>query len=110
MTLLDTWWSVWSGFHLVEKWWLDVDEFKQIRKNKPPNMSEPDFGFTFVLKRSSKHRVSSRQVYTILMFLGDVGGLSGAIFMLLAPIFNFFVPSCMTSSIINNFSYDQTDK
>ena len=34
----------------------------------------PDFGFTFLFKRSSKETFQKRHVYTILMYLASIGG------------------------------------
>ena len=67
----------------------------------------PNFGFTFVFKRSSKQFIHSRTVYTILEFLGDVGGLNDALTLIFAPFLSFFVPSLLARSILNkNFKFD----
>ena len=60
-----------------------------------------------MLMRSSEHYIHSRSVYTVLDFLGDVGGLSGILGQLLEPLLALFVPSLLTRSILNkNFKYD----
>ena len=67
----------------------------------------PNFGFTFVFKRSSKQFIHSRTVYTVLEFLGDVGGLNDALTLIFAPFMSFFVPSLLARSILNkNFKFD----
>ena len=71
----------------------------------------PNFGFTFVFKRSSKHLIHTRTVYTFLEFLGDVGGLNDALTLIFAPFISFFVPSLLTRSILNNnFKFDNNSK
>lgn len=70
----------------------------------------PNFGFTFVFKRSSRHLIHSRSVYTFLEFLGDVGGLNGALQSLVQPLLSLVVPSLLTRSLLNeNFRYDAGD-
>ena len=37
-----------------------------------------------------------------MQFIGDVGGLSGAVYIVLSMIMSCFVPSAMTRSLLNN--------
>ena len=84
---------------------MTVDDFGQETVDQIDNL--PDFGFTFVLKRSTLHWVHSRTVYTILEFLGDVGGLKDCLFWLIYTVMSVFMPSLLTRSILNNnFNYD----
>ena len=63
----------------------------------------------FAIKRSPVKYVHSRTVYTILGYLGDIGGLSSALSMIIAPFMSFFVPSLMVKSILNNnFKFDDS--
>ena len=83
---------------------LTVDEYIQ----EPSNQLEglPNFGFTFVFKRSSRHYVHSRTVYTVLEFLGVVGGLKDFVVAAIQSLMSFFVPSLFTRSFLNNY-FDQ---
>ena len=55
-----------------------------------------------MLKRSGNITVSERQVYTLLQFFGDVGGLAGIVVLLLNSFMSFFVPSALTRDVLNN--------
>ena len=78
--------------------------------DKPsPESDIPDFGFTFVISKSSKLLVHTRTVYTVLEFLGDVGGLDGSLVMILSPLLSLFSGSLFKRKLLNSkFKYDDS--
>ena len=97
--------SIFPSWDTQEFSFMTVDDFGQKKVDRIDNL--PDFGFTFVLKRSTTHWVHSRSVYTILEFLGDVGGLKDCLLWLIYPFMSILMPSLLTRSILNNnFNYD----
>lgn len=81
-----------------------------MRADPPASDSDlPDFGFTFVITRAPKLVVHRRNVYTILQFLGDVGGLDGMLVLILGPLLSFFGPSLFQRKVLNDsFKYDDS--
>ena len=86
-TLLDTVYGVLPGLSVYNKDFLTVENYHQETVSLPesdaPDFAETfRFGFTYVLARSPRHYLLERDVYTILDFLGDIGGFYGAMDML----------------------------
>lgn len=123
-SFMDTWETWYPNFDTTEFDFFTVDQYGQQPSNKPDDVEAkpdagpypyvdtvPDFGFTFVFKRSPKTLIHSRSVYTFLEFLGDVGGLNDALTLILAPFVSFFTPSLFMRAILNrNFRYDDDGK
>lgn len=105
---MDTWYSMYPDFDTVEHDFLTVDDYMQISSNPPEDPDMPNFGFTAVLTRSPKLFIQSRTVYTVLEFLGDVGGLDGSLVMIISPLISFFSASMFILNVLNSaFSYDE---
>lgn len=103
---MDTWYSVYPAWDTIQKDFLSVDDFYQ-KSADPPTDGLPDFGFTFAVTRSPKLLLHSRTVYTILQFLGDLGGLDQSLVMLLSPFVSLFSSSLFVRRVLNSsFKFD----
>ena len=72
------------------------------------NDLEPEyaFGFDVAFRRAAVDISHERQVYTILEYFGDVGGLNDAMTLLFAPILSIWTPSLLTRTVLNqSFKY-----
>ena len=67
---------------------------------------DENFGFKFALKRASVNIAHGRTVYSILEFLGDIGGLNDAMAIISLPFLSLWNPSLLSASILNrSFTY-----
>jgi hypothetical protein len=106
---MDTIYSIFSSLDTIERDFMTYERSEQL--SVKPTLSRAgydSFGFTFVLMRAPELHILSRNVYTLLDFLGDVGGLSGAVQMIFLPIFSVWVPSLFSLDLLNrNFAKDE---
>ena len=103
---MDSWYSVLPKLTEVEKEFMNVDKFEQVNV-KNDNGQEADFGFTFVLMRSTTREYHKREVYSVLDYLGDIGGFAGILAIFIDGALRVFVPAAKTRTILNeNFKYD----
>lgn len=107
VSLMDKWYSFFDPLFVKESQFCSFEKFEQFPATFSETDNFADFGFTFVLRRSESRILHDRTVYTILDYLGDIGGLSSALYMIIQPIMSIFIPSLMMKSIMNeNFKYD----
>ena len=103
---MDSWYTLNPKFSESEFEFMNVDKFEQTKvTNSDPN--EADFGFTFVMMRSETREYHKREVYSILDYLGDIGGFAGILEIFIEFILGIFLPAAKTRTILNdNFKYD----
>ena len=65
-----------------------------------------DFRFKAAFRRANTDISHERQVYTILEYAGDVGGLNDAMALLFMPILSIWTPALLAQTILNqSFTY-----
>lgn len=108
---MDVVYGVLPSLAQFEKDYLTMETFEQNGVEKDTNTNTTyQFGLTFVLQRDARHYYQSRNVYSVLDFLGDVGGFYGALDLLIAPILSFWAPTFFSLAMLNgNFKYDDSN-
>ena len=82
---------------------LTLDHTKNVLNNVEQG---ENFGFKFALKRASVNILHARTVYSILEFLGDIGGLNDAMAIISLPLLTLWNPNLLSASILNrSFTY-----
>ena len=77
---------------------LTLDKTEAVKNDREPEYA---FGFDVAFRRASVDVSHERQVYTILEYFGDVGGLNDAMTLLFMPILSIWTPSLLTRKMLN---------
>ena len=94
----------WQNTHLPEEHPFLKDQYIE-----PKYTGElPDFGFTFIIKRGTKHVIQTRRVYTILVYLASIGGTVKIFETLFKPLLGYILPQPLSRDVLNkNFKFDE---
>jgi hypothetical protein len=99
--------SSWVGyFSMVEKTRSFDDAFKKL----DPNDDDTGIYSTITMRYDTKYYQYSRTVYTVLQFLGDVGGLQSSLIMVSAVLVSFFTHRLFLASIMKQMYYTKYDR
>jgi hypothetical protein len=97
----------WVGyFSMVEKTRSFDDAFKEF----DPNDDDTGIFSTITMRYDTKYYQYGRTVYTVLQFLGDVGGLQSSLLMVGAVLVSFFTHRLFLASIMKQMYYTKFDR
>ncbi len=91
---------------MVEKTRIYDDAYKEY----DPNDDETGIYTTIVMRYDAKYYQYGRTVYTILQFLGDVGGLQSSLLMVGAVLVSFYTHRLFLASIMKEMYYTKYDR
>ena len=97
----------WVGyFSLVEKTRAFDDSFHEY----DPNDDDTGKYSSIILRFDTKYYQYGRTVYTVLQFLGDVGGLQSSLLMVGAVLVSFFTHRLFLASIMKEMYYTKFER